>query len=115
MPASARLWPEGPRFEDSPEAPLTTDSVLLADFARTEGCRRGVDLGCGSGVLMLLLMWGSPALSMSGLELSEVSADCAARNLERNGLAARAEILCGDLREKAASFPAGSFPIPALC
>ena len=49
------LWPGGPRFAQSEHFPLGTDSVLLADFVPLAGARRGVDLGCGGGILALLL------------------------------------------------------------
>ena len=82
------LWPGGPVFRQAAHAPLGTDSVLLADFAAGKAAR-GIDLGCGSGILMLLLLSGAPQLEMTGLELREDAALIARENLAANGLAAR--------------------------
>ena len=69
MPSFSPLWPDGPLFAPARHAPLSTDSVLLADFVRLSGVRRGIDLGCGSGILALLLLSRSQRLEMTGLEL----------------------------------------------
>ena len=51
------LWPGGPRFVRSGAGfALGTDSVLLADFAAQRRARRIADLGCGAGVLTVLLL-----------------------------------------------------------
>ena len=51
------LWPDGPRFLRSGAGfALGTDSVLLADFAAHRRVRRFADLGCGAGVLTVLLL-----------------------------------------------------------
>ena len=50
------LWEGGPQFIQSEHFKLGTDSVLLADFVNTASRKRGIDLGCGSGILPLLLM-----------------------------------------------------------
>ena len=53
------LWPGGPIYRQDPAAPLGTDSVLLADFVPLRGAERGIDLGCGAGILSLLLQSSS--------------------------------------------------------
>ena len=51
------LWPGGPRFFQSDGAfRLGTDSVLLAHFANTARAKRILDLGCGAGVLTVLIL-----------------------------------------------------------
>ena len=44
------LWPGGPFFAQAEHFKLGTDSVLLADFINCASARRGIDLGCASGV-----------------------------------------------------------------
>ncbi len=105
------LWPQGPLFAPEKGAPLCTDSVLLADFVRASAAARGVDLGCASGILSLLLLWRTEKLHMTGLELREDAAALARENLARNGLAARGAVLTGDLRASRQLFPAGSFDL----
>ena len=111
MATEAVLWPGGPRFRPAPHAALSTDSVLLADFVRCAGLRRGIDLGCASGILSLLLLRREPGLHMTGLELREDAAALARENMERNGLASRGAMLTGDLRDHRKLFPAGSFDL----
>ena len=90
---------------------LTTDAVLLADFAAAEGCRTGADLGCASGVLMLLLLQKNPELFLYGLECEEEAAATAAENLRQNGWETRGSILTGDLRERSRELRAGGLDL----
>ena len=64
-----RLWDGGPLFIQAESAKLTTDTVLLADFAANRRGERGLDLGCASGALLLLLLWREESLKMTGVEL----------------------------------------------
>lgn len=105
------LWPGGPRFLPDASAPLGTDSVLLADFVRPADRRRGIDLGCASGILSLLLLWRSPRLHMTGLELREDAASLALENMARNGLRERSDMLAGDLRAVRERFRPGGFDL----
>ena len=43
-------------FQQKDGLGLTQDSVLLADFAADRRVRRFADLGCGAGVLTVLLL-----------------------------------------------------------
>ena len=104
-----RLWPEGPVFQEAEYLGLTTDTILLAYFARPGAGQRGADLGCASGALMLLLLWRENSLRMTGLELQEEACSSAEDNLRLNGLADRTDILCGDLRETLRQLPNGGF------
>lgn len=105
------LWDGGPRFMQSEHFKLGTDSVLLADFVNTSGKRKGIDLGCGSGILPLLLMLRSDKLCMTGLEINPDAANIAERNLAENGLSDRGGIVCGDIKNHRELFKAGSFPL----
>ena len=113
MPEFTELWAGGPVFAQAEHFRLGTDSVLLADFVNTSGAARGVDLGCASGAIALLLLARSPALHMTGLELLPDAAALARENLEKNGLAARGEIVAGDIRRHRTLFRAGSFDLVA--
>lgn len=111
MDKQTALWPGGPVFCPEAGAPLGTDSVLLADFVRCPGAKRGIDLGCASGILSLLLLWREPGLHMTGLELREDAAALVRENLACNGLTARGEMLAGDIRAHRSLFRAGSFDL----
>ena len=106
------LWPDGPRFARSGAGfALGTDSVLLADFAADRRMRRLADLGCGAGVLTVLLLYSLPQATAVGVELQPEAAQLARGNLAANGLDERAEILCADLRAHRAVLPAGGFDL----
>jgi tRNA1(Val) A37 N6-methylase TrmN6 len=79
-------------------APVSTDSVLLANFVNLSGARRIADFGCGSGLIAIILAKRSPHAVFDCVELSELASDCARRNIERNGLSDRLCVLNQDLR-----------------
>lgn len=111
MAVTETLWEGGPVFTQSEHFRLGTDSVLLADFVNIAARKRGIDLGCGSGILPLLLMLRSERLSMTGLEINPEAAEVAERNLKNNGLSERGRITVGDIRECRSLFAAGSFEL----
>ena len=103
------LWPGGPRFVRSGAGfALGTDSVLLADFAAQRRARRIADLGCGAGVLTVLLLRALEQATAVGIELQPDAAQLARDNIRANGLSDRAQILCADLRAHRTLLPAGS-------
>ena len=107
------LWPGGPRFAQAEHFKLGTDCVLLADFVNTASARRGIDLGCASGAISLLLLTRSPRLHMTGLELVPEAVELARANMAENALTERADMLCGDIRRVRELFAAGSFDLVA--
>ncbi len=113
MPEFTALWEGGPVFAQAEHFRLSTDCVLLADFVNTSGRRRGIDLGCASGAIALLLLLRSPRLHMTGLELLEEAAELAGENMERNSLGDRSRIICGDIRRHRELFKSGSFDLVA--
>ena len=99
-----RQPPRGYRF--------SVDSVLLADFAapRCEGAV--LDLGTGSGIVLLLLARLCPGLSRGvGVELQAGLCDCARANIEANGLSGRLRAVLGDFRESLAGVAEGAFDL----
>ena len=83
-----------------------TDALLLADFAKDARGTYGADLGCGSGILLLLLLLGDDARRMTGIELRESAAASARENLRAFALEECGEIICADYRS--APFADGS-------
>ena len=88
---------------------VSTDSMVLADFCRDAG-GRGLDLGCGCGTLGLLLLAKCETLQVTGVEIQEPAARCAAENAAQNGLS-QFSVLHGDLREYRTLLPANGFDI----
>ena len=92
------LWPDGPLFAQASHFRLGTDCVLLSDFTAIGGAKRGIDLGCASGAIMLLLLSRSERLHMTGLELLPEAAALARENMAVNALEARSDVVTGDIR-----------------
>ena len=87
--------------------PLSTDSMLLADFVRLPRQARVLDLGSGCGTLGLLLLGRHPQCHVTGIELDPAAHQAALLNIERNKLADSMESICADITT--IPFPAGSF------
>ena len=85
------------------------DAVLLADFAAIAPEDSVLDLGCGSGILPLLLCARKKGTHITGLEIRPESAGLARRSAAANGLEEKITIIEGDLREADSLFEAASF------
>ena len=88
--------------------PLSTDSMVLAHFARLPKNARVLDLGSGCGTLGLLLCATDSSCHVTGIELSEAGHQAALDNITRNGLNQRMESICADLRQVPQLVNAGS-------
>lgn len=105
------LWKGGPEFAQSKNFRFGTDSVLLGNFIGLSGAKYGIDLGCASGVISLLLLARSEKLHMTGVELDSEAASLARENMAHNHLETRSQIVNDDLREYRKLFRSGSFDI----
>ena len=84
--------------------PLSTDSVVLANFVRLPKNARVLDLGSGCGTLGLMLCASDPGCTVTGVELSQAGHEAALANIRRNRLDDRLESICADLRNLPAGF-----------
>ncbi|MCL2415981.1 MAG: tRNA1(Val) (adenine(37)-N6)-methyltransferase [Defluviitaleaceae bacterium] len=75
------------------------DAVLLSDFASIKAHERAIDLGCGNGIIPILLAAKNPGADFFGLEIMPELVDMARRSIILNGLQDRIEIACGDIRD----------------
>ena len=87
--------------------PLSTDSMVLADFVRLPKNARVLDLGSGCGTLGLLLCARDAGCTVTGVELEERAHTAALENIRRNSLEGRLSSICADLR----SMPPDSFHV----
>lgn len=88
-----------------------TDSFLLSSLPRLKPGLKVCDLGCGSGLLGLLLLQRERGLHVTGIELQPKAAELGQRCAEENGIEDRLSIRQGDLREVRQHFPTGSFDL----
>lgn len=101
------IWP-GVRYRHAPGTfPLGTDAFALAGFAAPPPNGAVADLGCGCGVVGLLLAGRLPRLRVTGVELDPAAAAMAAENAARNAMEDRVQVLTGDLRQVRDLLPAG--------
>ena len=77
---------------------VTTKLCLEAIEGLIHGGEKVADLGCGSGILLLLLLLGDDARHMTGVELRESAAESARENLRAFALEERGEAVCADYR-----------------
>jgi len=78
---------------------FSIDSVLLADFASPYCGRSALDLGTGSGVVLLLLARRCDVLKKGvGVEIQRQLWEFARRNIAENGFEGRLSAVLGDLR-----------------
>ncbi len=78
---------------------FSIDPVLLANFVTIGSGVRVLDLGCGSGIISLLLARWSSAAKVVGVEIQPAQVARAQRNVLLNGLQAKVEIRHADLRQ----------------
>ncbi len=106
------LWSGGPTFiRDNEAFRLGTDSVLLSSFAKSGRGRRACDLGCGTGIISVLLAWNDAALTVDGVELQPEWADIARENARLCWLDDRINIINGDLRRHRDFLEAGAYDL----
>ena len=79
---------------------FSIDSVLLADFAAPYCGRSALDLGTGSGIVLLLLASRNDVLRKGvGVEIQPQLWEFACRNIGENGFGGRLSAVLGDFRD----------------
>ncbi|MCW5206261.1 methyltransferase [Desulfobulbus sp. F5] len=78
---------------------FSVDAVLLAHFCCPTERDRVLDIGCGCGVISLILCHRFPQLRLTGIELQPALAKLSQSNAEANGWQERFIVQEGDLRQ----------------
>ena len=86
-----------------------TDTFLLSSLPRLKPGLRVCDLGCGTGLLGLLLLQRQPKLSVTGMDIQPAAIRLAEKAAAENGLTDRLTFRTADLRDVKSLFPTGSF------
>lgn len=87
------------------------DAVLLSGFARAKKQERCLDLGCGNGIIPILMEAKTEGKHFTGLEIQPESADMARRSVALNGLQDRIDIVEGDIKDASKIFGVSSFHV----
>lgn len=102
----------GYTLEIAPGAfPLSTDSMVLADFVKLPRQAKVLDLGSGCGTIGMLLCAKDSGCTVTGIELDENAHAAALRNCENNGLQSRLQSICADLTAITGMVAPGSFDV----
>lgn len=75
-----------------------SDAFLLSAFCRPCPSGRAADLGCGTGVIALLLAARGTFSHITGVEVQETFAELTRKNIENNGFSHTVSALCKDVR-----------------
>lgn len=104
-----QLWSGGPSYTDDPAFKITTDSVLLADFASGGIFAKCADLGCGGGLLTVLLHDGCPTAEFTSIDVREAAAKVCLSNYRANGI--RGDVYHADVRDYRSLPGAGEYDL----
>ena len=88
-----------------------TDSFLLSSLPRLKSGLRVCDLGCGTGLLGLLLLQRQGDMTVTGIEIQAAAVALANKAAAENGLTDRLTFLHRDLRTVRQALPTGSFDL----
>ncbi len=88
---------------------FSLDAVLLGNFISLWPEEKILDLGCGSGIVALILAYRWPSSSITGLEIQPDLFELARENVMRNKFQERIRIVLGDLRQPVTDIGAGQF------
>ena len=106
--------PHGPSFLRGQGFSIGTDAILLYHFSRRCRAEKAVDLGCGSGVIGILLAMSSLSLSVTAVDIDPEAVDAARGNAVLNGVEDRFRAVLGDIREIRSLWPAGTFDLAVM-
>lgn len=78
---------------------VSTDAVLLGSWARVEGARKILDIGCGSGIIALMAAQRVQEAMVVGIDIEEEAAIQAQENGQASPFSDRVSFKCVDVRD----------------
>lgn len=88
---------------------FSLDALLLAHFVGPCAGESVVDLGCGGGIVALILAKLGSCEKVVGIDIQEAYVAMARRSAELNGLEGRVSFCCADVRRPERFLPASPF------
>ncbi len=86
-------------YHDRCAMKVGTDAVLLGAWAGVEGAHRALDVGCGSGVISLMVAQRAEQVEVRGIDIDAEAVDQARENAEASLFADRVSFCCEDVRK----------------
>ncbi|KPA10274.1 methyltransferase small [Candidatus Magnetomorum sp. HK-1] len=77
---------------------FSLDSVLLADNVFPKKNNRILDIGCGCGVISIILAHKNPDVQITGIDIYEPHILLAKQNVLKNNIEGQVDLLCKDIR-----------------
>lgn len=84
-------------YQDPSDFCYGVDAVILADFASYSKGRSFIDLGCGNGIIPLILSHKTRDTHITGVEFRDGASRLARKNVKMNGLEDRIRIINFDI------------------
>ncbi len=98
-------------IQDSKKFRFGSDAVLLSWYARAQEYEEVLDMGCGTGIVPILLRGRKKGRHVTGLEIQPDCARMARRSVIYNQLERDITIVTGDIKEASAIFGGASFHV----
>lgn len=97
-------------FHDKCAMKVGTDGVLLGAWCHTGNCKRVLDVGCGTGLISLMIAQRSPA-RIDAIDIDGDACLQAAENISRSPFAGQIEVFHDSLADYAAKHPFKSYDL----
>jgi len=90
---------------------FSTDAVLISDFSKVKRIEKVLDIGTGNGVIPLLIYSRYSPKEITAIEIQEVLADRAKRNMALNNLHDKINVILGDINNYKELFENQAFDV----
>ncbi|MGQ9707101.1 MAG: tRNA1(Val) (adenine(37)-N6)-methyltransferase [bacterium] len=88
---------------------FSIDSILLSHFARPQKNATIIDIGCGVGIIGLILTSKREDIKVIGVEIQKELHDLALENIKANSLEDRMNVILSDIKDINRYLPSGRF------